>query len=292
MNQKMTYLLYSAFAVCFVIIFSSCANLSKMLDQMNIKEPVANVADAKMTGLDFDKIDMLFGIDIQNPNTIGIAMDGFDYDLLLNDNSFLSGNQNEKLNIEAQGTSRVDFPISLKYADIYNMFMSLKSADSTKYQVKLGLLFNLPVLGATRIPISHTGHLPIPKLPAISVKDLKLNSLGFTGAKLDLKVAIDNPNAFAMIFDQLNYNFQINGLDWASGKNTKPMQVNEKGEGIVTIPVKLDFLQMGQSVYQLINGTSNLNYKFSGNVDMSSNISLLGKHSLPFNQSGNINLNR
>jgi LEA14-like dessication related protein len=292
MNQKMKAVLICIMVLTLAVMIPSCANLSKMLDQMNVKEPAASVEDARITGLDFEKIDLMFGIDIKNPNSVGIAMDGFDYDLLLNENSFISGNKNEKLNIEAQGTSRVDFPVSLKFVDIYNMFNSLKSADSTKYQVKLGLIFNLPVLGATRIPISHTGHLPIPKLPSISVKDLKMNSFGFTGANLDLKIGIANPNAFSMIFDKLNYNFQINGLDWASGQNTRPMQVNEKGEGIVTIPVKLDFLQMGQSVYQLINGTSNLNYKLSGKVDMSSNISILGKHSLPFDQSGNINLKR
>ncbi len=237
-------------------------------------------------------MDLIFGIDVNNPNTIGIAMDGFDYDFLLNDNSFVSGNQNEKLNIEAQGTSRVNFPVSLKYVDIYNMFNSLKNVDSTNYQVKLGLIFNLPVLGDTRIPISHTGHIPIPKLPAISVHDLKLNNIGFTGANLDLKIAIDNPNAFSMIFNQLNYNFKVNGLEWISGKNSSAMQVNEKGEGIVTIPMKLDFLQMGQSVYQLINGNSNLNYNLNGNVDMSSSVSLLGTHSLPFEQSGTVKLNR
>jgi LEA14-like dessication related protein len=263
-----------------------------MLNQMNIKKPVAKVSDAKLTALSFEQVDLLFGIDINNPNTIGIALDGFDYDLLLNDNSFVSGDQTEKLNIAAGKTSRVNFPVSLKFTDIYAMYTSLRNIDSTKYQVKLGLIFNLPVIGDTRIPISHTGHFPIPKLPNISVKDLKVNNIGFTGANLDLKIAIDNPNVFSMIFDQLNYNFQVNGLEWISGKNTSSMQVDEKGAGIITIPVKLDFLKMGQSVYQLLNGTKGLNYKFSGNVDMSSSISLLGNQSMPFEKAGNIKLSR
>ena len=149
MVKKLKTTILSAMVLYLVILIPSCANLSKMLNQMNVKEPVASVEEAKIAGLDFEKVDLIFGIDIKNPNTIGIAMDGFDYDFLLNENSFLSGNQNEKLNIEAQGTSRVNFPVSLKFVDIYNMVNSLKNADSTKYQVKLGLLFNLPLLGAT-----------------------------------------------------------------------------------------------------------------------------------------------
>ena len=292
MNTGFRFLLSVLFGICLTVFVPSCANLSQMLSQMNIKKPVAKVSDAKLTALSFEQIDLLFGIDITNPNSIGIALDGFDYDLLLNDNSFVSGVQNEKLDIAAGKTSRVNFPVSLKFTDIYAMYTSLRNIDSTKYQVKLGLIFNLPVLGDTRIPISHTGHFPIPKLPTISVKSLKVNNIGFTGANLDLKIAIDNPNAFWMIFDQLNYNFQINGLEWISGKNTSPMQVDEKGAGIVTIPVKLDFLKMGQSVYQLLNGTKELNYKFSGNVDMSSSISQLGNQSMPFEKAGNIKISR
>ena len=291
MNTGIRFL-FVLFSVFLAVFLSSCANLTQMLNQMNIKKPVAKVEDAKLTALSFEQVDLLFGIDINNPNSIGIALDGFDYDLLLNDNSFVSGDQNEKLDIAAGQTSRVNFPVSLKFTDIYDMYTSLRNIDSTKYQVKLGLIFNLPVLGDTRIPISHTGHLPIPKLPNISVKDLKVNNIGFTGANLDLKIAIDNPNAFSMIFDQLNYNFQVNGLEWISGKNTSSMQVDEKGAGIVTIPVKLDFLKMGQSVYQLINGTKGLNYKFSVYSHVSESISLLGNQSMPFEKAGNIKLSR
>ena len=292
MNTGFRFLLSVLFGICLTVFVPSCANLSQMLSQMNIKKPVAKVSDTKLTALSFEQVDLLFGIDITNPNSIGIALDGFDYDLLLNDNSFIKGVQNDKLDIAAGKTSRVNFPVSLKFTDIYAMYTSLRNIDSTKYQVKLGLIFNLPVLGDTRIPISHTGYFPIPKLPTISVKSLKVNNIGFTGANLDLKIAIDNPNAFWMIFDQLNYNFQINGLEWISGKNTSPMQVDEKGAGIVTIPVKLDFLKMGQSVYQLLNGTKELNYKFSGNVDMSSSISQLGNQSMPFEKAGNIKISR
>ena len=80
MNHKLKTAISWIMVLCLAIIIPSCANLSKMLNQMNIKEPVASVEDAKITGLDFEKIDLIFGIDVKNPNTIGIAMDGFDYD--------------------------------------------------------------------------------------------------------------------------------------------------------------------------------------------------------------------
>jgi LEA14-like dessication related protein len=110
-----------------ILIFAGCANLSQVLNQMSIKEPRASVVDARLKGLNFDQVDLLFDINIDNPNSIGITLDGFDYDLQFNDNSFLSGEQKKTINIAAQGSSRIDFPVSLKFADIYNMFRSLQS---------------------------------------------------------------------------------------------------------------------------------------------------------------------
>jgi len=292
MNLRKRNLIISVCLVVIAGLLPHCADLSKVLNQMNIQKPIVEVSDAKLTGLSFDHVDLLFGIDVKNPNSVGVAMDGFDYDFLLNDNSFISGNKSDKLDIEARGTSRVDFPVSLKFSDIYNTFSTLINEDTTTYEINLGLLFNLPVLGSTRIPVSHNGVVPIPKLPSIKVHQLKLDRITLTGAQLSLKVAVDNPNAFAMMFDQLNYNFSINGLNWVSGKSSSTTKINEKGEGIVSIPVSLDFLTMGRSVYNLINGTSELNYKFNGDMDVSSTVSLLGKHTMPFDHSGTIKLNK
>ena len=52
----------------FVLIWlAGCSDLLNLLNQMNVQEPKVNFSQVKMTGLTFDKVDLLFDIDINNP---------------------------------------------------------------------------------------------------------------------------------------------------------------------------------------------------------------------------------
>ena len=64
MKQKMKLLSRRWLILSLIILTASCANLSQMLNQMNIKEPVASVKEAKITGIDFDKVNLIFGIEM------------------------------------------------------------------------------------------------------------------------------------------------------------------------------------------------------------------------------------
>ena len=286
----MKYLKYSFIALLLILNFYSCATLNSILNQMNVQKPTVEITNAKISNLSFDDLDLLFDIQINNPNSVGINLAGFDYDLLINENSFISGNQPDKLEIAANNQNSIQLPVKLKFVDIYNTFADLKKNNNSKYQIKCGLNFNLPVLGETRIPISKSGDIPLLKLPSISFNSVKLDNINFSGADLMLEVKFKNPNSFSMLIDQMNYNFQVNGNKWLSGKANQKTSTNQNGESIIQIPVSLDFLQMGSSLFQLISGGKNLNYNFTGNLDIKNSHPLLQQLSLPFNQAGKFDI--
>ena len=180
-------------------------------------------------------------------------------------------------------------PISCIEA-LIRTFADLKKNNNSKYQIKCGLNFNLPVLGETRIPISKSGDIPLLKLPSISFNTVKLDNINFSGADLMLEVKFKNPNSFSMLIDQMNYNFQVNGNKWMSGKANQKTSTNQNGESIIQIPVSLDFLQMGSSLFQLISGGKNLNYNLTGNLDIKNSHPLLKNLSLPFDQTGKFDI--
>ena len=281
---------YKILLLVFMLSFISCSTLNTILNQMQVQKPTVQITNAKISKLNFDNLDLLFDIQIDNPNTVGIDLAGFDYDLLINENSFISGNQSDELKIEAQNSSTIQLPVTLKFLDLYNTFNDLKNNNESKYQIKCGLNFNLPVLGNTRIPISKSGDIPLLKLPKISFNSVTLQNIGLTGANLMLEVKFQNPNAFSMLIDQMNYNFQVNGKNWLSGNAKQNTSTNQNGESLIQIPVSLDFLQMGSSLYQLISGGKNLNYNFSGNLDIKNSHPLLNSLSLPFDETGNFDI--
>ena len=105
--------------ITFTFILSGCAELLQLLQQSTMKKPKVTVIDTKLTGLSFSKVDLLFDIKIDNPNSVEISLAGLDYGLKINGNSHFSGTKNDPLNIGAKGSSTIQIPLSLKYADIY-----------------------------------------------------------------------------------------------------------------------------------------------------------------------------
>ena len=68
--------------------------------------------------------------------------------------------------------------------------------------------------------------------------------------------------------------------------------MNQKGSAILSLPVSINFFEMGKAVYNLITGSRQLNYKFNGSLDMSSSLHLLKDIHLPVEKTGTVDILR
>jgi len=289
MSKLGKHILFNTILI-FGIIFLNCATVNQMLN--SLQRPNVTVDRVHISGLSFENIDLLFDLKINNPNAIKISLAGFDYDFFLNGNSFVKGQQDKGLSIEASGESIVQIPISLRFADVYQTYNSLKKNDSTDYELKLGFAFDIPVLGDVRVPVSQKGMLPMVKLPSFSIHSLKLDRLTLGGADLKLQLAVDNSNSFGLNLDKMNYRFNVNGQSWVNGASQNVKQVHQKERTIIDIPISLNFFEVGQSVYQLLTGNSQLNYNFTGDFDVSTSLMQFGEVNLPVEKTGSISLDK
>lgn len=266
---------------------SGCSTINQLT---NMQKPEASVKKVSITGLSFDAVDLLFDIDVRNPNALGIKLNSFDYELQMNENSFLSGLNDSGLEIAANGQKTVQLPLTLKFADLYNMFSSLKDQDSSVYELQAGFAFDVPVLGAVRIPVSKSGSIPNVKLPKIRVGALKLNNISLSGADLALILKVDNPNIFGINLNKLKYRFDVNGRSWGTGEIAQALRITEKGEGELTIPISLNFMELGMGLYNALTRGESLSYRLNGNVNFGTTLPLLGETQLSFDRDGQITL--
>jgi len=281
--------------ICLILVtvfLNSCSMLGDLAGKAKVRKPQVEFAGGKLDGLSFSKANFLFDLKIRNPNSMGVKMAGFDYDFFINDNSFIKGRQDKGIEIEAQGESTVQLPISLGFVELYQTFQSLRDQDRSTYQINCGFSFDVPVLGVVNIPVSKTGDFPLLKLPKVSLDALRLRNLSLTGADLELRVGLTNPNAFSMMMERLQYQLEINETRWISGDARENTQIMEKGDSFINIPISISFLEVGRSVYKLFTGNDSLNYQFGGNVDLATSVPLLGQVNLPFDRSGQIKILR
>lgn len=266
----------------------ACASIRGLVGELQMQRPSAKFAGAKIDKLSLDSADLLFDIAIENPNQVGLALAGLEYDLLIDGTSFLKGQQRDQLKIGAKGQSHIQLPLTLAYTDLYKTFQNLLDSDVSQYQLSCTLAFDVPVLGAVKLPLQKAGELPLIKLPKLSVDALKVGKVGLTGAQMSLNVRLKNPNAFSMLLNRFHYGLVVNEKDWAAGDMGEGIQITEKGEGLLEIPINLNFLEIGQSAYALVKGDKDFDYKLAGGLDFTASIPLLGKVSLPFDLAGKI----
>ena len=256
-------------------------------------KPGVRLKDAHLAGLSFEAAEILLDVDIENPNPlVPIALAGVDYNLKINNISFLKGQQPHELRIDPLGATLFQIPVILNYKNLYDTFQSLRSQDVTAYTIDCGLSFDLPGLGLARVPLSTSGEFPALKLPSISVEGLKVKRMNMAGADMELQLRMDNPNAFDLLLRQFDYELHVNGKPWATGMGLNQVQVGSKGQSAINIPISMDFAQIGFSVYQMLSGGEEFDYAFTGKLDLGTSLPLLEQTTLPFNTSGKLNIHR
>ena len=245
------------------------------------KLPTVKASDAKIAAANFNAIDFLIDLEIQNPNAFGLSLSGFDYDLQINKDSFLTGAKSEALRLEANQSSKVAIPMSLPLQELATKIPDILKQDTFDYAFAAQLQFDMPLVGTFNVPIRKTGTLPVIRPPKI--KDLKLAKKGInlTGADLELNLNIENPNNFDLQMKQFQYSFMGNDQSWASGTTANPVALTKKGDASLSIPIRLNFLAIGKTAFQLLTGGKEFSSKLTGNLTVDSSLKYLPETVVP-----------
>lgn len=267
----------------FILVFlSGCAEILSLLKLTSIKKPTVKVTNTQITGLSFSKADLLFDITIDNPNNASISLAGIDYTIKINNNNLLSGNQDDRLTINALGSSIIKIPVGIRYKDLYQAVKSFSEKDKSAYTFEGGLNFNLPVFGNVRIPVSATGELPVIRIPKVKLSKLVLKSYSWSSAALELDIAIKNNSGISLLCNNFVYGLDIAGSSWADGNISDKISLQPNAEKTVKIPFRLNFIEMGRSLYDIVVGDAELNYTLTGKADFIMDHPLFKKENFSF----------
>lgn len=273
--------------LCFIIYLSGCAELAKHAETI---KPTAKLAGAHITNINFDQVDLVFDLEVENKNPITLDLAGLDYDFKIENQSLVSGVTAKAIKLKANGTSPVQLPVTLKFEDLKKLPGEIWDKDRLAYDLKTTFNINIPVIGNYAIPVSKQGELPVPKAPGIKIKDVKIKKLNFTSADVVALVEVNNPNDFSMALKSFNYKLNINQKNWGQGEITQSSDIPKKGKSVIEIPLKLDLLSMGSAAAALLKNKSPLEYQLTGNATIDTGLELLKGYDLPLDIKGTTSL--
>jgi len=272
----------------FIFFLAGCAELTRYTETI---KPTAKLTDTRLANINFEQADLVFDLAVVNQNPVAINLAGLNYDLKIENQSLVSGVTAQGLEIKPASTSTVQLPVTLKFNDLRKLPGELWQQDRFAYQLDTKIVVDLPVIGNYAIPLSKSGELPVPKLPDIKIKSVKIKNLSFTAAEVVAQVEIDNPNAFDLGFSDFDYKLNINQQNWGQGSISQGGSIPQKGKGTIDIPVKLNMLSMGQTAYQALSKKQPLEYQLKGSISLDTGIELLRNYKMPLDIKGKASLN-
>lgn len=267
-----------------LFFITGCAALK---DLANLQKPALEYSDMRVQSINFTEAVLLFNFDVNNPNPVGVTADGYNYNFLVNNNSFLSGSQDENVTIGSGRKSVLEVPVTLKYSELLSTFRSLAQSDEFNFDLSTEFLFDIPGLGQQRLPANASGSLPVPKIPRFEFAGFDVNNVSLSGADVELRIGINNPNRFPILLNSANYVLNVNGREWLNTTLSDAVRISADDRSEIVIPVQLNAVQMGSVLFDSMRGSTQFDYSLSGNASVGAEIDGFSfTENLLFNRNG------
>src|SRR3954467_11934272 len=121
--------------------------------------------------------------------------------------------------------------------------------------------------------------------PVVTLKDVRVASMGLNGGNLDVKLNVYNPNGYRLDATRLTYRLLVDSPPLANGIMDSRLPVQDKDSTTVTIPVAFSWSGLGAGVRSIMNSGA-VNYRVTGDVTVGSPV---GNFTIPYSQTGRYN---
>ncbi|KAI4355131.1 hypothetical protein L6164_003933 [Bauhinia variegata] len=131
----------------------------------DMKTPEANINDVDFKSLSFGSAEYLAKVSVTNPYAVPLPICEIKYSLKSAEREIASGTIPDPGNIKANDTTMLDVPVKVLHSVLMSLARDIGADWDIDYQLDLGLIIDLPVVGNITIPLSYKGEI---KLPTIS----------------------------------------------------------------------------------------------------------------------------
>lgn len=122
--------------------------------------------------------------------------------------------------------------------------------------------------------------------PDLQFRGLRVNSIGFDGASLDILVDVYNPNSYRLALQRFSYDLAIENVNWGLGSTNSPLAVDARNTATLRLPLEVSWSRLGDVGRQALS-TGSVNYGVSGEITVGTS---LGNVQVPYTKSGRFSI--
>jgi len=262
--------------------FSFSASLDKDL-KIELKE--RRIRDFNLEGLT-----LVFYVNIINSSSRAYYLASYDYRFVVNQKDYiqLQTRLEEGLKIEAKNETLVAFPVKITYEHLFRTIPELQNEGFPVCNLIGWARFTDGRRDRGKAALAFTGEFPIFWKPEADFAELRVNALTIGGADIDFEIKFKNKNRFELLVDRIGYELTLGGYSLDQGTISGDKNIEKQGEKIFSIPLLLNFFDVGMEVSNLLKQSST-HCTFSGEVDVQT---IWGRLTIPFEIRGAVPITR
>jgi LEA14-like dessication related protein len=139
-------------------LFAACAALAPKLET-----PTVSLVNVRMTSADMFNQNFIVRVHVENPNPRDLPINGIDYKLFLEGDSFAEGVSTERFVIPANGETEFEVPVRTNFVSSLGRLLSrLQGRKQVQYVIEGKVLTDIGIL--SKIPFRQSGTVDLTTL--------------------------------------------------------------------------------------------------------------------------------
>jgi LEA14-like dessication related protein len=274
-------------AATLVVLCMALAGCESMNDLLkSAPKPTARVTGASLKGLTLEKVDLVFDVDIANPYDVSLPLTELGYSVSSGGQKLFEGSVQPSGAIPARGSKVIQVPASLKFSSVMAALKGVRPGSVVPYRADFNFGIDAPVVGRMNLPLSHSGEVPIPAVPDVTVTAFDVDSLTFDKVQATAKLNVKNTNQFALDLSKLGLNLSLGGKEVSRTQLAQSASLGPGQTASVEVPLSFSPRAFGAGMLNLLSG-GDASYAISGSLEAGTRF---GPLSLPFSHKGNTNI--
>jgi LEA14-like dessication related protein len=140
-----------------MLLFTLSLSLVSCLSWI-LEAPSFTLREITLNPRSFTEMQLLLGLDVQNPNRFDITLRSFEYTIYLNQEEIGTGRLEKELLIPSSAITRIQAPVAAEFKNLGSSMMSVITGKGLPYKIE-GKADVKTVIGSRTISFANEGRL-------------------------------------------------------------------------------------------------------------------------------------
>lgn len=197
---------------------------------------------------------LAFSLNIANSSSGSFYLAECDYRLVVQgiDVFALKASLEKPIYIQAKKDTLISLPLQIDYAQLLQRVPGIETSPNVGCYVAGLMQFSDGRKIRERVPFAFSGEFPIFHDPEVEVRPLEIKGLSVGGAEFAFVFICKNSNSFDLVLRKVSYRLGLEGNTMVEGVLQGEYFVGSRGEKEFSIPVLLDFFEIGNQFYPIL----------------------------------------